>query len=317
MTELLRERLISAYQLSLPLPVSGEPHLRSALQHLLATPGSLVRPEIVLRVCEGLGVPRADALSLAIALEYFHTASLIFDDLPAMDNASERRGQPCVHRVFGEATSMLAALAFINRAYAMVWRSVAGLPAERRIQALDYLERHLGVDGLLNGQSMDLHFARIAKDRATVDAVALGKTVPLIRLTLVLPAIVGGASAQELHLLERTALFWGLSYQIVDDLKDVLQSLEQSGKTPSRDALLGRPNIALALGVEAASHRLRRMIRIGDQATARLIASRGSFAFLQELREELGSEAGALMRIAQGGEMGQAEAFTAEVATAA
>ncbi len=299
MTELLRERLISAYQLSLPMPANAEPYLRSALQHVLETPGSLVRPEIVVRMCEGLGVQRDDALALAIALEYFHTASLIFDDLPAMDNAAERRGQPCVHQIYGEATSMLVALALINRAYAMVWRSVAPLGTEHRTQALDYLERHLGTNGLLNGQSMDLHFGRMPRDRATVDAVALGKTVPLIRLTLVLPAIVGGASAAELHLLERTALFWGLSYQIVDDLKDVLQSTEESGKTPSRDALLGRPNVALALGVEAAAERLRRMIRIGDQATERLIASRASFSFLQRLRAELNKEATALMKVAR------------------
>ena len=66
------------------------------------------------------------AKDLAIALEYFHTASLLFDDLPCMDNASERRGVPCVHLAFGEAGAILAALALINRAYALSWRAVSG-----------------------------------------------------------------------------------------------------------------------------------------------------------------------------------------------
>ncbi len=113
----------------------------------------------------------------------------------------------------------------------------------------------------------------------------------LIRLTLVLPALLGGASEAELQLLERIALFWGLSYQIVDDLKDVLQSSSESGKTPSRDLSLGRPNIALVLGVRGAAERLQRLIGLGDRMLGRLIVLRPGVRFLGNLREELGEEA--------------------------
>jgi geranylgeranyl diphosphate synthase, type II len=291
MTEQDRKRLKNAFTDYLPLPVNLEPHLRAALARVLRNPGSLIRPEIVFEISRGYGLSETDATELAIALEYFHTASLLFDDLPSMDDALERRGIPCVHLEFGDAGAILSALALINRAYALTWRAVSASLPERRFQALSYVERHLGVDGLLNGQSMDLHYAELSHDRQTTEQIAMGKTVSLIRLTLVLPAILGGASASELHLLERIALYWGLSYQIIDDLKDVLQSSAETGKTVSRDLSLDRPNTALVIGIGCAVERLTRLIELGDRMLRRLIALRPGVSFLENLRTELGEEA--------------------------
>jgi len=296
MTELDRRRLKNAFTTFLPLPVNLEPHLKEALDRVLQNPGSLFRPEIVLEVSLGYGLSEAEATDLAIGLEYFHTASLLFDDLPSMDDAIERRGNPCVHLEFGDAGAILVALALINRAYALTWRAVSACLPERRSQALNYVERQLGVHGLLNGQSLDLHYAALPHDRQTTEQIAMGKTVSLIQLTLVLPAILGGASASELQMLERIALYWGLSYQIVDDLKDVLQSSAEAGKTVSRDLSLGRPNIALVIGIGGAVERLTRLIDLGDRMLHRLIAIRPGVSFLETLRAELGEEA---LRIAQ------------------
>lgn len=289
-----KTRLRRAFTDYLPLPATLEPHLKDALGQVLQNPGSMIRPEIVWEVALGYGLPESPATDMAIALEYFHTASLLFDDLPAMDDALERRGNTCVHVQFGDAGAMLAALALVNRAYALTWRAAASAPPHIQRQALDYVECHLGVDGLLNGQSMDLHYASLPHDRRTTDRTAIGKTVSLIRLTLVLPAMLGGASDNQLRLLERIALFWGLSYQIIDDLKDLLQSSNESGKTPSRDLALGRPNLALTLGIEEAAQRLRRLIRLGDRTLDRLVAMRPAVAFLRRLRDELGKEAAQL-----------------------
>lgn len=294
MDDLQKTRLRRAFTEYMSLPATLEPHLKEALERVLRNPGSMVRPEIVLEVALGYGMPEAPATDMAIGLEYFHTASLLFDDLPAMDDALERRGTPCVHVEFGDAGAMLAALALVNRAYALTWRATAAVPAGRQRRALEYVECHLGVNGLLNGQSMDLHYASLPQDQRTTERTAIGKTVSLIRLTLVLPAMLGGASEKELQLLERIALFWGLSYQIVDDLKDVLQSSSESGKTASRDLALGRPNLALTLGIERAAERLERLIGLGDRTLDRLVAVRPSIAFLRKLRTELGREAAQL-----------------------
>ena len=153
------------------------------------------------------------------------------------------------------------------------------------------------MEGLLNGQSLDLHYSTLPRTLETTDRVARGKTVSMIRLTLVLPAILGNAATGEIRQIERIALFWGLGYQIVDDLKDVLQSEEQSGKTPARDVLLGQPE-------HRGSHRnpwrrstAHAIHRPGRQNTATVfVASRPELDFLERLRGELQHELATVTR---------------------
>ncbi|HUX44869.1 MAG TPA: polyprenyl synthetase family protein [Terracidiphilus sp.] len=282
--------LADRFRGSLPLPAHLDPQFEAALRHVLDNPGSLVRPRMVLQVAEAYGLETGRAHDLAIALEYFHTASLLFDDLPCMDNALERRGAACVHVEHGETGAILSALALINRAYALTWRALAGCPPEWQPAVMAYLEQRLGVEGLLNGQSMDLNYSTLPHTHETTERIARGKTVSLIRLTLVLPAMLAAAPARDQQLLERIALCWGLGYQIVDDLKDILQGSGDSGKTASRDELLDRPNTAAVMGVDGAVARLNRLLRLGDHALARLLARRPALEFLARLRADLQAE---------------------------
>ena len=98
-------------------------------------------------------------------------------------------------------------------------------------------------------------------------------------------------------MIERIATCWGLSYQIADDLKDVLQSASETGKTVARDMLLDRPNTALALGVPAAVKRLNRLIGLGERALNGLLVSRPAVSFLRKLRNDLQSE---VARVSEG-----------------
>jgi len=249
-----------------------------------------VRAQLVYEMSQVYGLSDRRSTNLAIAIEYFHTASLLFDDLPCMDNATERRGEPCVHRTQGEAAAVLAALGLVSRAYALLWQGLLGLPPERQALAGAYVEKCLGVDGLLNGQSEDLHYDSLPKCRRSPQKVAKGKTVSLIRLSLVLPALLGGAQPSEVQSLERLAAFWGLGYQILDDLKDVFQQSEQTGKTVARDRSLNRPNMALAIGVSQSLLRLERLLVLGDRVLARLMARLPSLFFLHELRSRFREE---------------------------
>jgi len=280
----------------LPLPLALDAPFEEAICHVLDNPGSLVRPRMVYQVATAYGLDTSPARDLAIALEYFHTASLVFDDLPCMDNALERRGVPCVHFAFGEAGAILTALALINRAYALSWCAVATCPSNLQQRALAYIEQRLGVEGVLNGQSLDLHYATLPHTGETTEKIARGKTVSLIRLTLVLPAMLGGASSREIQLLERVALYWGLGYQMVDDLKDVLGSEVEAGKTVARDLLLDRPNAASAMGIAGAVRRLTQFIHLGDRALASLLKSRPQLEFLEKLRNDLEGELGRVTR---------------------
>jgi len=279
-----------AFKAGLPLPATLDPHLEEALRHVLDNHGSLVRPLMVYQIAVAFGLGEIRAKDLAVALEYFHTASLLFDDLPCMDNALERRGVPCVHLAYGEAGAILTALALINRAYSLIWKAAAGSSPICQARALDYIEQRLGVEGLLNGQSLDLHYSALPHNRETTELIAKGETVALMRLTLVFAAMLRDAPAREIQLLERISLYWGLSYQMVDDLKDVLDSPADAGKTVARDALLDHPNIAAAAGIPAAVQRLTRCIRLGDTALGLLAQSRPGMSFLVRLRDGLESE---------------------------
>ena len=282
--------LRKSFREALPLPSTLHSGFEQAIRHVLKNPGSMIRPRMVLQVASAYGLDPDAAHEVAIALEYFHTASLIFDDLPCMDNAVERRDAPCVHVEFGEAGAILSALALINRAYALMWRAVAKCSPNDRHDAMTYIEERLGVEGLLNGQSLDLHYTALPHTLETTERIARGKTVSLIRLTLVLPALLGGAPAREIQLLERIAVCWGLGYQIIDELKDVLQNATETGKTGARDELLDRPNIASAIGICGAVGRLERLMHIGDRTLQRLLIRRPVLSFLSKLRSDLESE---------------------------
>jgi geranylgeranyl diphosphate synthase, type II len=118
----------------------------------------------------------------------------------------------------------------------------------------------------------------------------MGKTVSLIRLALVLPAIIAQAQPHEANLLDRLAIFWGLSYQTLDDLKDVLHGDDVHGKTAARDACLDRPNLALTIGVPESFARIERLMNLGSRMIARLVHSRARLAFLRDVRVQFNNE---------------------------
>jgi geranylgeranyl pyrophosphate synthase len=211
-------------------------------------------------LCAACALEPPRTAAIAAALEQFHLASLLLDDLPCMDDAQTRRGLTCTHRVYGESFAILAALAFINRAYFLVWDALKGTPAQAQGEANALLDACLGLNGILNGQALDLAFASTDRSAATIERIALLKTGSLLRLSMLLPAISGGIDPAARRLLRRLADLWGCLYQLLDDFKDVEWGQAASGKTPLRDVSLGRPNQALALGREQALARMRQQL---------------------------------------------------------
>ena len=242
-----------------------EPKLAAAMGDILARPGSLVRAVTTYSLGLTMGLDEEAAQCLGCGIEYLHTSSLIFDDFPSMDNALLRRGAPCLHVIHGEAVATLAALAFVNSGYSLLWKSMAQTTLDRRLEAGRWIESKLGLHGLLGGQAWDIHVWQDAPDTADASMVAARKTADLIRLTLVLPAIIGSGTPREIRLLDRLALLRGLAYQAADDLKDVASHEDISGKTMGRDEELQRPNLVTARGFAAASARCARLIALGDR----------------------------------------------------
>lgn len=261
-----------------------EPRLAAALRDILAHPGSLVRAVAAYLVGIEMGMAEDAARAVACGIEYLHTASLVFDDLPAMDDARTRRGVACVHVTHGEPVAMLAALALVNRGYAMLWQGIRRANPASRAQAAELVDARLGIHGIIGGQAHDLSGWRGEQSAADVSEVAARKTGDLLRLTLVLPSLLGRGTRRELQLLDRLAMLRGLAYQAADDLKDVFLSESASGKTGGRDEELGRPNLVAAEGPEAAVERFQRLRLAGDRVEAALAGKSTRWGMLELLR---------------------------------
>jgi len=282
-----RHSLLQALLEYLPVAPATEPRLQAAVREAVAHPGGLVRPFLAWETGRAAGLAEPEALRLACALEYFHTASLLLDDLPCMDDGRERRGRPCVHLVHGEATAILAALALINRAHLLVGLALASWPADRRVAGQLMVDASLGARGLLDGQARDLGFARQPQTAAAVAGIARQKTGGLFQLALQLPALGGAVAPDEWSGLGRISLYWGLAYQIADDLADVLAGSAETGKTTGQDERQQRPNLALMLGVPAARRRLGRLVRQGGVALERLQTIHPRWSYLTRYQERL------------------------------
>lgn len=269
-----------------PATPQTEAHLRAVLDHATGTPGKLVRARLVYAAAATHGLDEDEALQLACAVEYFHLASLLLDDLPCMDNAETRRGQACAHRVHGDASVILAALALINRAYALSGFALARMPGFVRLQAHACIDACLGPSGLVGGQASDLRFAESDLSARAVSRIAAAKTGALFWLAVYLPALASGPDARERRSLKALCVYWGLAFQALDDLGDVLTTSVESGKTTGRDRALARPNLALALGVPAARARVARLtVQAGREVDALLASHPNRYDYLARFQE--------------------------------
>lgn len=277
--------LVAALREFAPVTPRMDLHLEAAIAQATGEPGKLVRARLALAGALTHGLDEGEALQLACAVEYFHTASLLLDDLPCMDDAATRRGLPCVHRVHGEATAILAALALINRAYALLGFAFAEQTQAVRLQATACVDGCLGAAGLVGGQAADLRYGETAGGARAVARIAAAKTGALFWMAAFLPALPARADAEERRELKRLCVYWGLAFQGLDDLGDVLKSHAEAGKPTGRDRALARPNLALALGVRAARARVERLARQAGAAADRLVARGARWEYLREFHE--------------------------------
>lgn len=204
----------------------------AAARHSLLAGGKRLRAVITLIAARSAGGAIEDAVDTACAVEMIHTSSLVFDDLPAMDNADLRRGRPTVHKAFSEDIAILAGIGLINGAYQVIAQSPA-LDPIRRMDIIRVLTRAVGWQGLVHGQALDL--ASCEKDSG-IDAIHEGKTGALF----IAAAECGGLCAPSLNDQQRRSLrafgrALGFAYQAFDDVLDQVASDQTAGKTTGRD----------------------------------------------------------------------------------
>jgi len=207
--------------------------------------GKRLRPLIVLMVADALGFG-LDVWPAALSVEFFHTASLIADDLPCMDDDDVRRSRPSLHKVFGESVAILASYTLIAEGYGCIWKcsenmrkmpKFAGLAERAALSCLEAATRCAGIQGATNGQFLDLYPPDLKLE--TIQKIMIQKTVTLFEISFTFGWLFGGGNPAELSAIRECAYHLGMAFQISDDLED----LDQDG---------GGINIAKVLGREAA-----------------------------------------------------------------
>jgi len=208
--------------------------LQESINYTLFSGGKRIRPLFCFVVGDLFSVPRERLISLACALEMIHTASLIMDDLPHMDNASTRRGKPANHLIYGQDVAALASIGLLTRAYEVVLEDPE-LPGDKKAKVVSKLANVVGIRGLVGGQFVDLKFANKSMDYATLDYIHTHKTAALFVASGITAAIIGGAKDYEIEALEKYANNLGFAFQIVDDLLDAVGDTGEAGKPVNRD----------------------------------------------------------------------------------
>ena len=224
----------------------GAARLTEAAGYALLAPGKRVRAVMTLLCAEHCGGRPQAAAGAAAAIEMIHAASLVLDDLPAMDDATVRRGRPATHRAFGEDTAILAAIALMSRAFGIVTED-RSLAAAAKVEIVQVLARSIGLDGLTAGQERDLRAgARAGATVAEVERTHALKTGELFAAAAECGAIVAGSAAGVRAAMRQFGLEAGLAFQGYDDLIDVLGSATGAGKDVGRDR--DKPTVASILG---------------------------------------------------------------------
>ncbi|MBE6825466.1 MAG: polyprenyl synthetase family protein [Ruminococcus sp.] len=257
--------------------------LYDAMRHSLSAGGKRIRPALIYAFCEVCGGSLQAADSAACAMEMTHTSSLIFDDLPAMDDDDLRRGKPSCHKAFGEATAILAGDALICAPF-MILAQDAGLTAEQKVALISVLAEREGAAGMVGGQLMDMQFETMEKVTAEeLETMCLGKTGALMEASCKMGCLCAGGTPEQIQAAGEYGKSVGLAFQIIDDILDVTSTAEMLGKPIGSDAEEEKKTFVTILGIEEARKRAQ---ALSEHAHAQLDMFENT-EFLHALTDEL------------------------------
>jgi geranylgeranyl diphosphate synthase type II len=233
------------------------------MAYTVHAPSKRIRAVLVLLCAELCGGTAARALGAAAGIELVHAASLILDDLPAMDDAPLRRGRPSNHLEYGEPIAILAAFALLNSAFGVLSASYEP-PLASTLSRI--LSDAVGLEGLIGGQAADL----LATDRQisfeTLERIHRGKTGALFVASATAGALTAGAGAEQQQWLGAFAKNLGLAFQIIDDLLDVEGDPAETGKAVREDAR--KTTFVSFSGVAGARQLAAELCQTADRALA-------------------------------------------------
>ena len=282
------EHINNVLEKFLPVEEGQQRIIFEAMNYSVRAGGKRLRPILMEETYHMFGGSSAVIEPFMAAIEMIHTYSLVHDDLPAMDNDEYRRGKKTTHAVYGEAMGILAGDALLNLAYETAAKAFDMEVADTRVaRAFAVLAKKAGVYGMVGGQVVDVESEKsddCSITREKLDFIYRLKTGALIESSMMIGAILAGASSDEVSRVEQIAAKLGLAFQIQDDVLDVTSTLEVLGKPVGSDE---KNNKATYVTFEGLDKAVSDVERISKEAEEQLDDLGYDDAFLKELFEYL------------------------------
>lgn len=282
------EHINNVLEKFLPVEEAQQRIIFEAMNYSVRAGGKRLRPILMEETYHMFGGSSAVIEPFMAAIEMIHTYSLVHDDLPAMDNDEYRRGKKTTHAVYGEAMGILAGDALLNLAYETAAKAFDMEVADARVaRAFTVLAKKAGVYGMVGGQVVDVESEKSDDcpiTREKLDFIYRLKTGALIESSMMIGAILAGASSDEVSRVEQIAAKLGLAFQIQDDVLDVTSTLEVLGKPVGSDE---KNNKATYVTFEGLDKAVSDVERISKEAEEQLDDLGYDDAFLKELFEYL------------------------------
>lgn len=282
------EHINNVLEKFLPAEEGQQRIIFEAMNYSVRAGGKRLRPMLMEETYHMFGGSSAVIEPFMAAIEMIHTYSLVHDDLPAMDNDEYRRGKKTTHAVYGEAMGILAGDALLNLAYETAAKAFDMEVIDARVaRAFTVLAKKAGVYGMVGGQVVDVESEKSDDcpiTREKLDFIYRLKTGALIESSMMIGAILAGASSDEISRVEQIAAKLGLAFQIQDDVLDVTSTLEVLGKPVGSDE---KNNKATYVTFEGLDKAVSDVERISKEAEEQLDDLEYDDAFLKELFEYL------------------------------
>ncbi len=276
------EAIVYSY---LPAEEGHQKTIFEAMNYSMQAGGKRIRPLLMHEVYKMFGGTGKEIEPFMAAIEMIHTSSLIHDDLPCMDNDELRRGKPTTWKVYGYDMAVLAGDALMIFAFETSAKALAlGADAAAVVKAMGILARKTGIYGMIGGQTVDVELTGKPVPREKLDFIYRLKTGALLEASMMIGAVLAGATEEQVKVVESIAADVGLAFQIQDDILDVVSTAEVLGKPVLSDEKNEKTTYVTLEGLEKAKADVK---MISDRACDTLQGLPGEKEFLSQLIEML------------------------------
>ncbi|MBU8574741.1 farnesyl-diphosphate synthase [Bacillus pumilus] len=266
-----RKQAIEDYLFTYVQELTIPEDLKSSMLYSLKAGGKRLRPVLVLALLNAYGKNEEDGIPVGCAVEMIHTYSLIHDDLPCMDDDDLRRGKPTNHKVYGEATAVLAGDALLTESFRLITSQLSsGVSADKKLRIVDELVKSAGALGMVGGQFDDMGAEQKQVSLAELESIHARKTGKLLTFSVAAGAMLAGASDDDIEKLREFSYHIGIAFQIRDDILDLEGSEEKIGKRVGSDTANEKSTYPSLLTLSGAKEKLHEHITRAKEIVSNL-----------------------------------------------